>query len=604
MNSEINYVSPFKKFCITIGNLPTSYLESMSYYDSLTFLVNYLANNVIPALNNNGEVVEELQNQFTILKNYVDSYFDNLDVQEEINNKLDEMADSGQLTDIIAQYLGLAGMITFNNVAEMKTANNLVNGSKCCTLGFYNINDGGNALYKIRTITNNDVVDERLIISLSDNTLIAELIHNGTVNIDQVGAKGDNLTDNSSLLNSILNDERINKITLTKNKIYVCNSKITINKSILLDGQMGTLKSTVSNDTGFEVEILPATGETVHDTKPYIITRVIFEGEDCSILFDNKQGYKGLITECYFYNFSGIGLKHTRGYETLYDTLRFIGKGQNGIGIYCNNNDVHFNNIFMRDCKTGIRLYCSSVYFDECHAWLLDTSLYEGSKFIEIYGQGTNYMNNIQADTYQYGIYFGAYGHIIANNYKVLFGQTPSTTLEDFSYCIYYTTNDLANYDWITNLKDVIVEGTNEKTKFSNITPQNSHINCDIIQTSDISYYEYNNNFYTLTAGSGCTIVRQEVTRDKENMVHLSATVKVTDATVGFKPILGFTYSIVPKTNFTAIGFASTSDYLTTTPQPIACYCSNNIQAYILTAGTQTIYFEATYLAKNDKKNV
>ena len=105
MNNEINYVSPFKNFVITIGNLPTAYLESMSYYEAITFLVNYLSNNVIPALNNNGEVVEELQQKFTELKNYVETYFDNLDVQEEINNKLDEMAEDGSLTQLIKDYV-------------------------------------------------------------------------------------------------------------------------------------------------------------------------------------------------------------------------------------------------------------------------------------------------------------------------------------------------------------------------------------------------------------------------------------------------------------------------------------------------------------------
>ena len=98
MNNEIKYVSPFKKLCITVGNLPTAYIESMSYYEGLTFLVNYISNNVIPALNNNGEVVNELQD-------FVENYFENLDVQEEINKKLDEMAESGELTILIAPYL-------------------------------------------------------------------------------------------------------------------------------------------------------------------------------------------------------------------------------------------------------------------------------------------------------------------------------------------------------------------------------------------------------------------------------------------------------------------------------------------------------------------
>lgn len=103
--NEIEYVSPFKKFCITIGNLPTAYIESMSYYEGLTYLVNYLSNNVIPTVNNNSEVVEELQNLFEQLESFVDNYFENLDVQEEINQKLDEMARNGQLTSLIKDYI-------------------------------------------------------------------------------------------------------------------------------------------------------------------------------------------------------------------------------------------------------------------------------------------------------------------------------------------------------------------------------------------------------------------------------------------------------------------------------------------------------------------
>ena len=174
---------PLKRMCMTIGQLPSSYVESMSYYEMLVWFIHYLRDEVIPVVNANGEAVEELQELYVQLQEYVNNYFDNLDVQEEINNKLDEMAESGQLTDIIAQYLGLAGMITFNNVAEMKAAENLVNGSKCCTLGYYSVNDGGNATYKVRTITNDDVVDEGSIIALYDDSLIAELIISDEINI-------------------------------------------------------------------------------------------------------------------------------------------------------------------------------------------------------------------------------------------------------------------------------------------------------------------------------------------------------------------------------------------------------------------------------------
>ena len=84
---EINKIGAFTKMCCTIGNLPTSYMVSMTYEEQLLWLCNYLEKTIIPAVNGNAEAVEELQNQFTILKDYVDNYFEDLDIQTEINNK-------------------------------------------------------------------------------------------------------------------------------------------------------------------------------------------------------------------------------------------------------------------------------------------------------------------------------------------------------------------------------------------------------------------------------------------------------------------------------------------------------------------------------------
>ena len=240
MNNEIKYVSPFKKFCITVGNLPTAYLESMSYYEGLTYLVNYLSNNVIPALNNNSAVVEELQEQFTILKNYVDNYFENLDVQEEINNKLDEMAESGELTDIIAQYLGLAGMLVYNTVADLKAAQNLVNGSSCQTLGYYSINDGGKAKYKVRPITNEDVIDESTIIALYDNNLIAELILDDEINPEQLGCYGNGTNDDTAKFQITLNLQK--NINLKENSTYLITGDINLPISTHIEGNNATIK--------------------------------------------------------------------------------------------------------------------------------------------------------------------------------------------------------------------------------------------------------------------------------------------------------------------------------------------------------------------------
>ena len=238
--NKIENLKPFPKFCCSIGYIPTSYKVAMSYEEQLWWLCDFLEDTVIPTVNQNGQAVEELQNLYVELKNYVDNYFENLDVQSEINNKLDEMAKSGQLTDIIAQYLQLAGLLCFNNVSDMKNATNLVNGSFAKTYGFYNINDGGSSFYKIRTLTNTDVINEKNIIALTnDNSLIAELVSlNDEIFIEQVGAKGDGITDDSDSLQLAVDNYKTIKFIEGKN--YLLETGIEF-KNNIIEGNNATI---------------------------------------------------------------------------------------------------------------------------------------------------------------------------------------------------------------------------------------------------------------------------------------------------------------------------------------------------------------------------
>ena len=125
---KIDKLNPFGRLCVTLGMLPSSYKESLTYEEQLLWMLNYIEKTLIPTINNNAQAVEELQALYLELKSYVDSYFENLDVQQEINNKLDQMAESGQLTEIIAQYLGLAGVLAFNTLNDLKNAENIDRG--------------------------------------------------------------------------------------------------------------------------------------------------------------------------------------------------------------------------------------------------------------------------------------------------------------------------------------------------------------------------------------------------------------------------------------------------------------------------------------------
>lgn len=204
--------------------IPLAFDESMSYYETLCGLLHYLKNVIIPTVNNNADAVAELQTLYEELRSYVNDYFTNLDVQEEINNKLDAMVEDGQLQEIIGRYLNANAIWGFNNVEDMKQSPNLINGSYAKTLGYHTKNDGGASLYKIRTITNNDNIDNGLLIALNDNQLVAELIVNNEIKVEQFGAYGDGINDDTLSIQNALNTNIYTKFS----KIYKISNKLDV----------------------------------------------------------------------------------------------------------------------------------------------------------------------------------------------------------------------------------------------------------------------------------------------------------------------------------------------------------------------------------------
>lgn len=84
--------------------LPLVYDDSLTYQELLYKLIAKI-NEVVESQNQTNENFDELYALFIQLKEYVDNYFKNLDVQEEINNKLDEMAADGTLDKIINEQI-------------------------------------------------------------------------------------------------------------------------------------------------------------------------------------------------------------------------------------------------------------------------------------------------------------------------------------------------------------------------------------------------------------------------------------------------------------------------------------------------------------------
>lgn len=160
----MNRLSPFKWFVLQNFPFIEADFDALTNYELMCKVVEYL-NATITKTN-------ELGNQVEILTNW----FNNLDVQDEIDHKLDEMVDSGELQEIIADYLNSKAVFGFDTKQAMKTATNLIDGSYAKTYGNTNYKTGDGHFYKVREILNTDVVDDDNIVALADPDLIAEKI--------------------------------------------------------------------------------------------------------------------------------------------------------------------------------------------------------------------------------------------------------------------------------------------------------------------------------------------------------------------------------------------------------------------------------------------
>lgn len=79
---------------------------------------------------------------------YINNYFKNLDVQEEINNKLEEMKKNGELADIIAAFLKAPNY--YLSVQSMVNDTAITNNSVAITASYYTAANDGSCLYWIR----------------------------------------------------------------------------------------------------------------------------------------------------------------------------------------------------------------------------------------------------------------------------------------------------------------------------------------------------------------------------------------------------------------------------------------------------------------------
>lgn len=135
---------PFRFWCQKV--LPLVYDDSISYYELLNKVVHYL-NNVIKDVSAMGGNINDLLDAFIKLQNYVNFYFDNLDIQSEVNNIIDRMIKDGTFSALFG---------TADTVDVMQNTLYSV-GRFVTTEGYYYKGDGGNNTYITTSESVNDL---------------------------------------------------------------------------------------------------------------------------------------------------------------------------------------------------------------------------------------------------------------------------------------------------------------------------------------------------------------------------------------------------------------------------------------------------------------
>lgn len=171
-------LQPFRYWCQKV--LPLVYDDSLSYYELLCKVVDYL-NKTMEDVGVLHEDVDNLHTAYVQLQNYVNDYFSTLDVQEEINNKLDEMAQSGYLSSIIAPIvINVAVPIFVDNMEDMTDKSRIY---VLTTTGYVYIWNGTAWYNTGMNYTDNFVNYMQVVDTLADGTNANDITTNGFWNL-------------------------------------------------------------------------------------------------------------------------------------------------------------------------------------------------------------------------------------------------------------------------------------------------------------------------------------------------------------------------------------------------------------------------------------
>ena len=231
----------------------------------------------------------------------------------------------------------------YNNVANMKADTKLKAGDMAITLGYYEVNDGGRAEYNI--IEDNTLVDDGGSIHDLNNGLKAKLIIDNFVNVKQMGAKGDGITDDTAKIQLALN--------ICKN-VYIPTGTYMIN----VDNASGIRPNSYNNikmDSDAKLKAIPTETGNYSILKIYGISHFSINGGQIEGDKSEHLGSDGTWGHC-------IRIKDAASYINI--SNMYISKGWgDGLSVEGNSSYINTqNNIFDNNRRQGISVISASHF--------------------------------------------------------------------------------------------------------------------------------------------------------------------------------------------------------------------------------------------------
>lgn len=348
-----------------------------------------------------GNIAEQLKNKVDVM------YIEDDLISDETDKALS--ANQGRVLKNITNELNIdiqKKVYYYDTIADMKADTKLKNGDMAATLGYYSINDGGNGEYKI---VNGIHIDDGGSYHKLNNNLFAELVpRKGVVNVNQFGAYGDGVHDDTENIQKAIN--LYNNVECCGNCTYIVNG-VTINKFFNLNGNGCTFKASLL------VDYILQTTTTTTDYHG-IIEKINFDGNflalDCVLNNESfRRTFKNLSLNnprdggSGFHQINrggGTRLESINGYQVRqhFDTTFLKIEGA----------DVNANMLDFIGYKTGLYCNAANIQINQFHGFIFsrtDVRVYENSKFIHCDG-GKLTAFNVYPDTQQFWFYFSGNG--------------------------------------------------------------------------------------------------------------------------------------------------------------------------------------------------